>query len=219
MVKRCSATRGYYFGAGPTMLPEPVHQRFAERKIDLGHDAFKLYEVSHRDPLICREIDGMLTKFRSLCAVPANYEVLRCVGGARHLYDMLPLNVPQSLSMAVLNTGLWSALWAETISMLRACASMPVSVFGKDGCAPGNADCLANAVLCCVTNETADGISLPEHLLPRAAYTVADLTSDLGFRQIDLSRYDCAFASSTSIWGFWDDNRCHLTKLFTTATL
>ena len=143
----------------------------------------------------------MLTKFRSLCAVPANYEVLLCVGGARHLYEMLPLSVPQSLSMAVLNTGLWSALWAETISMLRACASMPVSVFGKDGCAPGNADCLAN--LCCVVlqNETADGISLPEHLLPRAAYTVADLTSDLGFRQIDLSRYDCAFASSGKAFG------------------
>lgn len=183
---------GHYFGSGPSPLPSEVLDDFSNKFTQVGNFRAKLYELAHVHPVSKRQIAQIFQKIRLLLHVPDGYEILLVSGGARHQYEQVALNFQNSMPFRILETGLFSKKWADVLdfsgsSVGRVQFQCDASWSGFSQNVPD--DCL----LCMVSNETADGVMLPldfEH-----PFIINDVTSDLGFRQLDISQYAMLFAA------------------------
>lgn len=195
------SSSGYYFGSGPARLPAAVGRALIDDDFDIGGVSLKLYELSHRHPVSVDRVQRIFHKLRVLYEIPDEYEILFQAGGARHQYELLPINFQGVRTFRFLDTGLFSRLWAKTA--LEICPLHTI----VDKIDLSSKSWLRNAqpnidgeVLCLVTNETANGVMLNDEEVGHSA-VVADVTSDLGFRRLDISRYAMLFASTGKAFG------------------
>ncbi|MEC8882813.1 MAG: aminotransferase class V-fold PLP-dependent enzyme [Pseudomonadota bacterium] len=183
---------GHYFGSGPSPLPSEVLDSFSNKFTQVGDFRAKLYELAHVHPVSKRQIANIFEKIRRLLNVPEGYEVLLVTGGARHQYEQVALNFQGSIPFCILESGMFSKKWADVLDFSGVNVRRDQFHFDtswSDTLKNVTDDCL----LCVVGNETADGVMLPldfEH-----PFIINDVTSDLGFRQLDVSRHAMLFAS------------------------
>ena len=192
---------GYYFGSGPTTLPASVSRALSEDDFDIGGVSLRLYELSHRHPISVARVQRIFHQLRVLYDIPDEYEILFQSGGARHQYELVPLNFRDIKTFRFLDTGLFSRLWAKTaLDICPLHSTVDRIDFSSKSWLEHAVPNIDNEVLCVVTNETADGVMLHEEVASHRA-VVADVTSDLGFRRLDISRYAMLFASTGKAFG------------------
>jgi len=193
-------TRVFNFSAGPAALPEPVLRKAAEEMLDWHDSGMSVMEMSHRGKefiAIHAEAESLL---RELLAVPANYKVLFLQGGAIGQNAFVPMNLLRGKSSAdYVNTGEWSKKSikeAKKYCTVNVAATAEASQFTQvPKQATWKLDPNAAYVHIC-SNETIGGVEY--HWTPDSGDVplVADMSSNLMSRPVEVSRYGLIYAGA-----------------------
>ena len=199
MVK-VSCENCYYFGPGPSLLPKAVLDAFDCSNVSLGSASLRFYELSHRHPVSRQRQAEVIDLFRSLYAVPDDYEVFFMAGGARHQYEHIVSNFRDHFRFRLLESGYWSRLFGSTVAKICPdklmtdrfdLQSVTLDYDERQSC---------DELLLTVQNETADGVMLPQGVISHPGM-VADVTSSLGFTKINIADYAMLYAASGKALG------------------
>ena len=193
-------TRVFNFSPGPATIPEPVLRQAADELLDWHGTGVSVMEMSHRgaDFLgIQAEAESLL---RELLAIPSNYKVLFLQGGAIGQNAILPMNLLRGrVSADYVNTGEWSKrsmAEAERFCKVHVVASSAadgfseIPAFDRWQLDPG----AAYVHIC--SNETIGGLEY--HRTPDTGDVplVADMSSNILSRPMDVSRYGCIYGGA-----------------------
>lgn len=195
--------RVHNFGAGPAALPLPVLERVRGELLDYRGSGMSILEASHRSALYEEVHDGAMTSLRRLLggdALGDDYEVLLMGGGARTQFGLVPWNLlPEGGSPDYLITGRWAEMAAAEAGkrgpVREAYTSAPT---GHDR-VPGPEELRLDpdaAYVHYTSNNTIYGTQF--HEVPEAgpAPLVADMSSDVLSRPLDLARFGLIYAGA-----------------------
>ncbi|MBL8352732.1 MAG: 3-phosphoserine/phosphohydroxythreonine transaminase [Burkholderiaceae bacterium] len=193
-------TRVFNFSAGPAVLPESVLRQAADEMLDWHGSGMSVMEMSHRGKefiAIHAEAEALL---RELLAIPANYKVLFLQGGAIGQNAIVPMNLLRGRSsIDFVHTGEWSKKSigeAKKYAKVNIAASAEASGFS---CVPPREtwqlDPDAAYVHIC-SNETIGGVEY--HFTPDTGGVplVADMSSDILSRPVDVARYGLIYCGA-----------------------
>lgn len=198
-------TRVFNFSPGPATLPEPVLRKAAEEMLDWRGSGMSVMEMSHRGKefiAIHAEAEATL---RELLGVPAGYKVLFMQGGAIGENAIVPMNLIGRTGRAdYVLTGDWSKKSyqeAQRFGTVNVAATAEDSKFTAIPKQSGwKLDPGAAYVHIC-SNETIGGVQF--HWTPDtgAVPLVADMSSDILSRRIDVGRYGLIYAGAQKNMG------------------
>jgi phosphoserine aminotransferase len=193
-------TRVHNFSAGPAALPEPVLQQAAAEMLDWQGSGMSVMEMSHRGKefiSIANEADALL---RELLAVPAGYKVLFMQGGAIAENAIVPMNMLRGKASAdYIDTGEWSK---KSIKEAKKYGAVNVAASAADtgyttipARSSWKLDPNAAYVHIC-SNETIGGVEY--HFTPDtgAVPLVADMSSNILSRPVDVSKYGLIYGGA-----------------------
>ncbi|OMF32149.1 phosphoserine transaminase [Paenibacillus sp. FSL H8-0548] len=193
-------TRAFNFNAGPAAIPLEVLKQAQEQFVDYKGAGMSIMEMSHRSNLyedVNNETQALL---RELFGVPENYEVLLLQGGASTQFAMLPLNfLTAGKQGAYVMTGAWAekALKeAKLVGDAVVAASTEADKFMRmptlsEIVVPDNA-----AYLHLTSNETIGGTQFKEFPETGDVPLIADMSSDILSRPIDVSKFGVIYAGA-----------------------
>jgi phosphoserine aminotransferase len=193
-------TRVYNFSPGPAALPEAVLRQAADEMLDWHGSGMSVMEMSHRGPEfmgIHAEAEALL---RELMGIPSNYKVLFMQGGAIGENAIVPMNLIGRTGRAdFVHTGEWSRRTIDEAAKYgRAQVAATAEADGFRSVPPRagwTLDPGAAYVHIC-SNETIGGVQY--HWVPDTGDVplVADMSSDILSRPIDVSRYGLIYAGA-----------------------
>jgi phosphoserine aminotransferase len=192
--------RAFNFNAGPGALPLPVLERIREELLDWRGSGMSVMEMSHRSPEFESINAGAEQKLRNLLGISDDYAVIFVQGGGSMQFTMAPMNLClPGKPVDVLHTGAWTA---KAIGELKKgilhhiAASTESEKFAR---LPRRDEMKfspdASYVHIC-TNNTIEGTqwtTLPE---TGNVPLVADMSSDIASRPVDVKKYGVIFAGA-----------------------
>lgn len=185
----------YNFGAGPSILPQEVMKATAEACIEFQGMGLSLMEISHRTKEFQAVMDEAQALFKELLDIPKGYSVLFLGGGASLEFCMVPYNL-LAKKAAYLNTGVWAKkamkeakLFGEVVEVASS-ADANYTFIPKDFTVPADADYFH-----VTTNNTIYGTELHADL-DSPVTMVADMSSDIFSRPIDVSKYGLIYGGA-----------------------
>ncbi|ALV92835.1 MULTISPECIES: 3-phosphoserine/phosphohydroxythreonine transaminase [Pantoea] len=194
-------TQVYNFSSGPAMLPVEVLRR-AEQELTNWHGlGTSVMEISHRSKEFIAVAEAAEQDFRDLLKIPSNYKVLFCHGGARAQFAAIPGNLLGEAKTAdYIDGGYWahSAIKEAEKYCSPNTIDVKTTLEGKRALLPMREwqlnDDAAYVHFC--PNETIDGIAIDEEPDFGDKVVVADLSSTIMSRPIDVSRYGVIYAGA-----------------------
>ena len=200
-------THIYNFSAGPAVLPKEVLEQAAAEMLDWHGSGMSVMEMSHRGPEFISIYKAAERDLRELLAVPDNYKILFMQGGGLSQNALIPLNLlghkPQPATIDFIHTGSWSGKSikeAARYATVNVAASSQAAGFNA---VPPEAEWKLTpdaAYLHMCTNETIDGVEFDfDSGVPHAAagrLLVADMSSHILSRPVDVSKYGVIFAGA-----------------------
>ncbi len=190
----------FNFSAGPAVLPEDVLRQAAAEMLDWRGSGMCVMEMSHRGDEFIAIAAEAEADLRRLLAIPAHYRVLFLQGGATLQFAMVPMNLLNGKTKAdYVNTGEWSK---KAIGEAKRFCEVNVAASSADANfsyvperAQWNLSADAAYVHVC-TNETIGGVEF--HWVPDTGSVplVADMSSHILSRPIDVSRYGLIYAGA-----------------------
>jgi len=200
-------TQIYNFSAGPAVLPKEVLQQAAAEMLDWHGSGMSVMEMSHRGPEFISIYQAAVRDLRQLLSIPDNYQVLFLQGGGLGENAIVPMNLvgrvganAQPATVDFVHTGSWSG---KSVKEAKRYANVNVAASGEAGrftsvppqqtwkLTPGA------AYLHVCTNETIDGVEY--NFVPTVqgdTPLVADMSSHILSRRIDVSKYGVIFAGA-----------------------
>ena len=185
----------YNFNAGPSMLPREVIENTAKQILDFNGSGLSLAEISHRAKDFQPVVDEAEALVKELLDIPEGYSVLFLGGGASLEFCMVPYNFLNKKA-AYLNTGTWAKkamkeakLFGEVVEVASP-ADANYTFISKDWSVPADVDYLH-----ITTNNTIYGTEMRKDLdVP--VRLIADMSSDIFSRPVDVAKYDCIYAGA-----------------------
>jgi phosphoserine aminotransferase len=157
-------------------------------------------EMSHRGKEFMSIAADAEADLRELLAIPSNYKVLFLQGGGSAQFGMIPMNLLRGKKTAdYVNTGEWSK---KAISEAKKYCSVNVIASSEDknfSYAPNSSNWKLNADAAYVhicTNETIGGVEIFETPNTGNVPLVADMSSHILSRPIDVSKYALIYAGA-----------------------
>lgn len=183
------------FNPGPSILPNEVIQNTVQAVADFQCSGLSLLEISHRSREFIAVMDEAVALFRELLSIPSGYSVLFMGGGASMQFCMVPYNFLETKA-AYLNSGVWAKkalkearLFGEVIEVASSEAD-GYTYIPDNYQVPEDVDYFH-----ITTNNTIYGTEL--HADPQVGVPlVADMSSDIFSRPVDISRYDCIYGGA-----------------------
>ena len=192
--------RAYNFSAGPAALPDPVLERAQAELLDWQGSGMSVMEVSHRGPDFRALAERAEADLRELLGVPENYRVLFLAGGATLQFASIPLNLAPPWSTAdYVVTGNWGRkAVSEAARYLNVNVAADTESSGYTTI-PDPATWAIRDDACYLhytPNETVYGVEF--HTIPDVsdAPLVADMSSTVMSRPIDVSRFGLIYAGA-----------------------
>ncbi|MGB4811085.1 MAG: 3-phosphoserine/phosphohydroxythreonine transaminase [Methylophilaceae bacterium] len=189
----------YNFSAGPAVLPQPVLARAQAEMLDWHGSGMSVMEMSHRGKEFLSILAKTEADFRQLLKVPNNYKVLFLQGGAIAENAAIPMNLLDGKSADYAITGGWSKRSVDdaraygTINVVTSTEAEKFTHVPDFSTWNLNKDA---AYLHICTNETLQGVeflALPNtHDVP----IVADMSSHIMSRPIDVSQFGVIYAGA-----------------------
>ena len=192
--------RVFNFSAGPAVLPEEVLRQAADEMLDWRASGMSVMEMSHRGKEFISIHAEAEAALRDLLAVPANYKVLFLQGGAIAQNAIVPMNLLRGASVAdYVNTGEWSK---KSIKEAKKYCAVNVAASGEDqgfSSIPGQSTWKLSrdaAYVHICSNETIGGVEY--HWTPETGEVplVADMSSNILSRPVDVARYGLIYAGA-----------------------
>jgi phosphoserine aminotransferase len=189
------------FSAGPATLPLPVLEYAQNEFLDHEGTGMSLVEHSHRGAAYAKVHEETKTLFRELLDIPDTHEVLFMQGGASAQFAFVPMNLRGTGQSAdYINTGAWSdKAFAEAKVTGEAREAGTGKVDGKYTRVPkqDELDLDRNAAYVhFTTNNTIMGTQFHEYPQSGDAPLVADMSSDILWRPIDVSKFGLIYAGA-----------------------
>ena len=194
------SARVFNFGPGPAMLPTEVLTQARDELLDWHGTGASIMEVSHRGADFMGVIEQAERDLRDLLAIPDSYRVLFLQGGAATQFAAVPMNLLRGRDRAdYVNTGEWST---RAIREARKLSNVNVVASSEDAGfsyvpkqAAWRLDAKAAYVHYC-PNETIHGVEF--HWTPETGDVplVADMSSNILSRRIDVSRFGLIYAGA-----------------------
>ena len=192
--------RVFNFNAGPGPLPLPVLERIREELLDWRGSGMSVMEMSHRSPEFESINAHAERKLRELLGISDEYAVIFVQGGGSMQFTMAPMNLClPGKPVDILHTGTWTA---KAIGELKKgilhhiAASTEAEKFTR---LPRREEIKfspdASYVHIC-TNNTIEGTqwtALPE---TGSVPLVADMSSDIASRPVDVKKFGVIFAGA-----------------------
>lgn len=210
-----------HFGAGPAQLPTHVLQQAALDLINYKNIGLGIGEISHRSKDATQVIEDSKAHLKELLNIPDTHEVFFMQGGGTTGFSSLATNLETAFvgknnrigKCGYLVTGSWSQKAYEEAVRLRLPAekifdSRDFNDKGKFGSIPDESEWINNlkkddgdyAYVYLCENETVHGVEWPK--LPECIVNnpnielVADLSSNILSREIDVSQYGVIMAGA-----------------------
>ncbi len=193
-------TRIFNFSAGPAVLPEKVLKQAQEEMLDWHGSGMSVMEMSHRGPEYMAIHAEAETDLRELLAIPANYKVLFLQGGATTQFAAIPMNLLRGKTTAdYVNTGEWAK---KAIKEAKLFCKVNIAASSEDKnfsyVPPLSAWQLSKgaAYVHVCTNETIGGVEF--NWIPHTGDVplVADMSSHILSRPVDVGRYGLIYAGA-----------------------
>ncbi len=190
----------FNFSAGPAVLPKEVLQRAADEMLDWHGSGMSVMEMSHRGPEFIAIADKAEADLRRLLGIGDDYEVLFLQGGAVGENAFVPMNLLGDRKVIdFVNTGEWSK---KSIKEAKKYAQVNVAASGEDKrftYVPARDTWKLSpdaAYVHVCTNETIGGVEY--HWTPDVGVVplVADMSSHILSRPIDVSKYGVIYAGA-----------------------
>ena len=177
------------------MLPREVIENTAKQCLDFNGSGLSLMEISHRAKDFQPVVDEAVDLIKELLQVPEGYSVIFLGGGASLEFCMIPYNFLIKKA-AYLNTGTWAKkamkeakLFGDVVEVASS-ADANYTFIPKDWTCPTDVDYLH-----ITTNNTIYGTEIRKELdVP--VRMIADMSSDIFSRPIDVAKYDCIYAGA-----------------------
>ena len=183
------------FSAGPSILPEFTVKNTAEAVLNFAGTGLSVMEVSHRDKEFMAVMEETNKLFKELLEIPTGYEVVFLGGGASLQFCMVPYNLLNKKA-AYLNTGTWAAkalkeakFFGEVIEVASS-KDENYSYIPQGYSIPDDADYFH-----ITTNNTIYGTEI-RHDLDIKIPLVADMSSDIFSRPLDVSKYSIIYGGA-----------------------
>jgi phosphoserine aminotransferase len=193
--------RVFNFAAGPATLPLDVLEQARDELIDWQGSGMSVMEVSHRGKAFIAVAESAEADLRALLAIPANYRVLFLQGGATGMFSAVPLNLVASPESKVdfVNTGNWSQkaiAEARRYCQVHVSADESASRYSTVPDAGALSLTSGAAYLHYTPNETIGGVEFPYVPSHPSAPLVADMSSTILSRPIDVGRFGLIYAGA-----------------------
>ncbi|MFO7954509.1 3-phosphoserine/phosphohydroxythreonine transaminase [Thioalkalivibrio sp.] len=192
-------TRVMNFSAGPAALPQAVLERARDELLDFRGSGMSVMEMSHRGKPFMAVAEKAEHDLRKLMNIPEDYSVLFLQGGATGQFAAIPMNLANGQGMDYVDTGAWSGKAikeAQKYGPVNIVASSQAS--GYDSIpdrATWNLD--PNAAFVHYTpNETIGGVEFPDIPDVGDVPLVADMSSTILSRPIDVSKFGVIYAGA-----------------------
>ena len=196
--------RIYNFSAGPSMLPLEVLKKAQSQMLNYEESGMSVMEMSHRS----KAYDAIITKtqerMRSIMNIPDNYKVLFLQGGATSQFSMVPLNLLQKGTADYIVTGYFAnKAYAEAkkygeIVLAGSSKDADYSYIPAQQELQLNKD--ADYVYLCANN-TIYGTEWKYVPETNGVPIVADMSSDILSKPVDVSKFGIIFAGAQKNMG------------------
>ncbi len=192
--------RVYNFSAGPAAIPLEVLEQAQREMLDWNGSGMSVMEMSHRGKDYMSIAEKAEADLRALMAIPANYKVLFLQGGASQQFSMIPMNLLAGKKSAdYVNTGAWSKKAiseAKKFCTPKIAATTEADKFMR---APAAAELKLDpgaAYVHYTPNETIGGVEFPYVPATGSVPLVADMSSTILSRPIDVSKFGMIYAGA-----------------------
>jgi len=197
--------RIFNFSAGPAVLPVPVLEEAQRDLLSLPGVGMSVMEISHRSKTFDEIIAGAESGLRELLNIPSNYHILFLQGGASLQFSMVPMNfLPADGSADYILTGSWgkkALKEAKKVGAVNVAATMADGGFTR---VPSREEIGLNshaAYVHITSNETIEGVEWKSEPDVGNVSLVADASSNILSRVIDVNKYGVIYAGAQKNMG------------------
>jgi phosphoserine aminotransferase len=192
--------RVHNFNAGPSALPLAVLERIREELLDWRGSGMSVMEMSHRSPEFESINAAAEAGLRKHLAIPDEYSVIFLQGGGSTQFTLVPMNLClPGKPVDILHTGTWTAKALAELKKGIAHRVAANTEAVKHTRIPRKEEITLGAdasyVYLC-TNNTIEGTQY--HALPDTGEVplVADMSSDIASRPLDVKKFGLVFAGA-----------------------
>jgi phosphoserine aminotransferase len=190
----------YNFSAGPAVLPHPVLARARDELLDWQGSGMSVMEMSHRGKEFVSIAAQAEADLRELMGITPDFHVLFLQGGATSQFAMVPMNLLRGRQQAdYVNTGAWSK---KAIGEAKRYCSVNVAASSESTkfttIPPRDTWKLdpAAAYVHYTPNETIGGVEFDWIPATGEVPLVADMSSTILSRSVDVSRFGLIYAGA-----------------------
>lgn len=187
----------HIFNAGPAILPDEVLMEASKAVIEYESSGMSILEISHRGNHFNHILEESCNMVKKLLRLPDDYEVLFLQGGASTQFSMVPYNLLNEKSTAAyLDTGSWASKAIKeaklfgNVNVVGSSKDENYNYFPKDYAIPKDSQYLH-----ITTNNTIYGTQIKEDI-DSPVPLVADMSSDIFSRRLDVTKYDLIYAGA-----------------------
>ncbi|HKP94649.1 MAG TPA: 3-phosphoserine/phosphohydroxythreonine transaminase [Fibrobacteria bacterium] len=190
------------FSAGPGILPRQAMEAGAKACLEFNGKGLSLLEMSHRGKDFIAVMEQAVSLVKELLGVPSGYSVVFLQGGASMQFAMVPYNLlDESESAAYLDTGTWAN---KAIKEAKLFGNVKVVASSKEAnytYIPKGYEIPGDAKYFHVTsNNTIFGTQM-QHFPESPVPVVADMSSDIFSRPVDVSKFGLIYAGAQKNMG------------------
>jgi phosphoserine aminotransferase len=182
------------------MMPQEVIEHAREEMLDWQGSGMSVMEMSHRGKEYMSIAEKAEADLREVMGIPDNYKVLFLQGGASSQFAMVPMNLLRGKNKAdYINTGAWSK---KAIAEAKNYCDVNIAATTEDGkftTTPAQADLNLSSDAAYVhytPNETIGGVEFPYVPATGDVPLVADMSSTILSRPINVSDYGVIYAGA-----------------------
>jgi phosphoserine aminotransferase len=192
--------RKHNFYAGPSTLPVSVLEQLRDQMVDYRGIGMSMVETSHRSAEYDEVHMAALEGLREHLKVPEEYDVLLLGGGATLQFGMVPMNlIPDGGHCDIVVSGSWSK---KALDDIRSVAEANILFDGRDSSYTTLPDparvtpSSGSSYVYIASNETIGGVQWKAFPATGNAPLVADMSSDILSRQVDVGNFGLIFAGA-----------------------
>lgn len=185
------------FCSGPSILPQTVFEQAAQAVLNWNNSGLSILEISHRSKGFEDVLNETIALVKEHLALTDDYEVIFLSGGATSQFFMTAMNfLDDQETAAYVDTGVWSTKAIKeaqafgTVNKVASSENKGFSYIPKSYDIPTD-----SKYLHITSNNTIYGTQfhkLPETNVP----IIADMSSDIFSRPIEVERYGAIYAGA-----------------------
>ena len=192
--------RAYNFNAGPSALPVEVLEKAQGELVNYNNSGMSIMEMSHRSKDYEAVHNDAIARLKSLYSIPDNYEVLFLQGGASLQFTMVPMNfLNENQTASYILTGSWSEKAikeAKLFGQTQEAASSKENAYRNIPALEDIQFNAADAYVHLTSNNTIYGTAWKEFPQTGEVPLVADMSSDILSKPVDVSNFGIIYAGA-----------------------